>query len=225
MIDLEERLETSTQSIRSRVDAAPVRPVAEIVRRHRRSRTLLAGAGSVAIFMAVVGITTVVTDLGVSSQPGSALESAHTFTLDLPGWEVIGVWESEDGSGLSHTLFDTNASGPDLLRRIMIESRVAATERIASLENLGIEPERSVPIGDTQGTMYLTEQHQGLLGFATMVVTWIAPNGDDVVFMFEGLEVEEGINLLTHLKPLDVAEWQTVVDEYVPPVTTTTTAD
>lgn len=231
MMNLEERLEISAQLIRARVDAAPVRPPAEIARRHRRSRTLSAGAGFVAIFTAVAGVTAlVVGDSTVSSQPESALESAHTYTLDLPGWEVVGVWASEDGSGLSHTLFDSEGSDPDLLRRIKIESRMAATERIATLRNLGIEPVRSVPIGDAQGPVYLTEKYltgenQSLLGFATMVVTWLAPNGDDVVFMFEGIELDDGINLLTHLKPLDVQEWLTVVNEFVPPVTTTTIAD
>ena len=225
MIDLEERLEISAQSIRAQVDAASVRPPSEIMRRHRRSRTLMAGAGFVAAFIAVAGVTALVAaDSTAPSQPGSALESAHTYTFDLPGWEILGVWESEDGAGLSHTLFDSEGSGPDL-RRIMIETRAAAIERITTLQNLGIESERSVSVGDTQGTLYLTENHQSLLGFATMVVTWLAPNGDDVVFMFEGIEVDEGTNLLTHLKPLDVEQWQTVVDEYVPPVTTTTTAD
>ena len=225
MIDLEERLETSAQSIRSRVDAAPVRPPSEIVRRHRRSRTLLAGAGFVTAFIAVAGVTALVTGARtVSSQPGSALESAYTYTLDLPGWEAGGVWESEDGSGLSHTLFGYEGN-PDWSRRIEIKSGSVGTEFIAILRALGIEAVGSVLLGDTEGTVYLTGEHKCRLACATMVVTWPGPNGDDVVFLFEGIEVDEGTILLTHLKPLDAEQWQTVVDEYVPPVTTTTTAD
>jgi hypothetical protein len=39
------------------------------------------------------------------------------------------------------------------------------------------------------------------------------------------VELDEGINLLTQLKPLDVKRWQTVINEYAaPPVTTTSIA-
>jgi len=225
MIDLEERLEISAQSIRSVVDIGPVRPVAEIMRRHRRSRTLLAGAGFVTAFIAVAGVTALVTGARtVSSQPGSVLESAHTYTLDLPGWVAGGVWESEDSSGLAHTLFGYEGD-PDWSRRIGIESGSVATEAIAIIRALGIESVGIVPLGDTEGTVYLMGEDKCRLACATMVVTWLGPNGDDVVFLFEGIEVDEGTILLTHLKPLDVEQWQTMVDEYVPPVTTTTTAD
>ena len=225
MIDLEERLEISAQSIRAQVDAASVRPPSEIMRRHRRSRTLMAGAGFVAAFIAVAGVTALVAaDSTAPSQPGSVLESAYTYTLDLPGWEAGGVWESEDGSGLSHTLFGYEGN-PDWSRRIEIKSGSVGTEFIAILRALGIESVGSVPLGDTEGTVYLTGEDKCRLACATMVVTWLGPNGNDVVFLFEGIEVDEVTILLTHLKPLDVEQWQTVVDDYVPPVTTTSIAD
>ena len=157
---------------------------------------------------------------------GPPAEPAHTYTLDLPGWNLVGVWESPDGSGTSHTLFD-RLDG-DIPRRIMIESGSAAQDRLATLQSLEFEPTATITLDGEEAVFYDTsrlyedEEQAGLMAWSTLAATWAAPSGQRVMILFEGIGIDEATALLVdHLMPMSRDDWQSIVASYGPPVTTT----
>lgn len=234
MIDLDERLESASRAIRSQVNKVPMRPPSEASRRHRRGRMASAVLG-VAVGLTALAAGTLLT--GTSDvAAGPSTEPAYTYTFDLPGWTLVGVWEAPDGAGRSHTLFDRlDGSVP---RRVMIETGTAAQDRFATLQSVQIEPTANIMVNGKEAVFYETahvygeavaagdevaaEERAGLLGWSSLAATWTDPGGQSVVFLFEGIGIDEATGLLAdHLTPMSRDDWQTMVASYEPPVTTT----
>lgn len=220
MIDLDERLDRASTAVRSQVNRIPVRPPAEVVRHRRRSRHLTVAAGFAAILVLVFASSFVfnggATDL--AGQPANPVP-AHTYTVDLPGWNLISVGESEDGSGRVHTLSD-DSSTTSVIRRVRVETGSIATDRGESLIERGIQPVGTISLYGSEATLYETEADPEL-GWATVIVTWTGPQNEQVAVVFVNVGLEEAKELLPGLTPVDLQEWQSLTSGYEPPVTTT----
>ena len=225
MIDLDERLNSASQAIRAQVSKVPMRPPNAVSRRHRRGRALLAVLGLGVGLTALTAAGTLLTgDRDVAAGPTT--EPAYTYTLDLPGWTLVGVWESPDDSGTSHTLFDRLEG--DIPRRIMFESGSAAQDRVATLQSLEVEPTATITLDGEEAVFYDTsrlyeaEEQAGLMAFSTLAATWTTPEGQPFVFLFEGIGVDEVTALLVErLMPMSRDDWHSMTAGYEPPVTTT----
>ena len=223
MTDLDERLQNASSAVRFQVTKIPMRPPTAVWRRHRQHRATSVALGVAAGLITVTSVSVFLTaGSELASDPGA--ESAHTYTLDLPGWELAGAWEAPDGSGTSHTLFDRIVG--DAPRRVTIESGSVATDRVATLEGLQTVPTTRTSLDGGQAIIYDTtelyedENQAALVAWSTAVVTWIGPGDQDVVFLFEGVDVNEATSLLVaHLKPVRRSEWQAMAASYAPPVT------
>lgn len=199
--------------------------------RQRRRRGPLVMVGAALAVLVLFGIGLLVSNLPIggselASDPGA--EPAYSYTLDLPSWQLAGAWEAPDGSGTSHTLFDRIVD--DAPRRVTIESGSTAIDRADTIEDLKITPTMRISLGGEEAIAYDTseiyenEEEAALVSWATAVVTWTDPSEETaVVFLFEGIDVDEATSLLlSHLKPVSPDEWQAMVTSYFPPVTTVT---
>lgn len=221
MIDLDERLDGAARSIRSQVNRVPVRPPAEIVRRRLRSQAVTAVSGLAVVALVLVGSALVFGGVSdVAGQPGSGEVPAYSYTLDVPDWSLVAVWEAEDGSGRSHTLFDEEGSSENALRRVKIDTGSAATERHTTLQARDVQPVETFSVSGSQAGLYLTGEDP-LLGWTTVIATWTGPQDEQVAVLFEGIALEEAKDLLTGLTPLDLRAWESLTSAYEPPVTTT----
>lgn len=221
MIDLDERLDGAARSVRSQVNSVPVRPPAEIVRRRLRSQAVTAVSGLAVVALVVVGSALVFGGVSdVAGQPGPAEVPAYSYTLDLPDWSLVAVWEAEDGSGRSHTLFDEEGSSANALRRVKIDTGSAATERHTTLQARDVQPVETFSVSGSQAGLYLTAEDP-LLGWTTVIATWTGPQDEQVAVLFEGIALEEAKDLLTGLTPLDLRAWESLTSAYEPSVTTT----
>lgn len=221
MIDLDERLDRASAAVRSQVNRMPVRQPTEVARNHRRSRNLTVASGFAAIAVLVFASSFIFNgaDRDVAGQPADPIP-AHTYTIDLPGWNLVGVWEAEDSPGRSHTLFDDEGSTAEALRRVMIDIGSAATDRGETLMERGIHPIDTIALYGSEATLYKTKADPEL-GWATVIATWTGPEEEQVAVLFEGISLDEAKSLLTGLTPLDLQEWQSLTSSYEPPVTTT----
>ncbi len=222
MIDLDERLDRASTAVRTEVSSVPVRPPAEFVRRRHRSRTMAVASGFVAVAVLLFGSSFILGGGSELAGQGTEPIPAHTYTVDIPGWKLSGVWESDDGTGRSHSLFDEAGSSEDVLRSVKIDSGSAAVERHESLQTQGIQPTRSIALNGSDATLYLTGDDPQL-GWATVIAIWTGPHDEQVAVLFVDIGLEEASDLLTGLMPLDIHAWQSLTTAYVPPVSTTIT--
>lgn len=228
MIDLDERLQSASSAIRSQITKTPMPPPTVVWRRHRHRRAVSVATGVVVGLIVFAGVSVLLTGgNGFASDPGP--EPAHTYTLDLPSWQLAGAWETPDGAGTSHTLFDRIVDGAP--RRVTIESGSEATDRVVTIEGLQIVPTTRFSLGGEEAIVYDTteifknEDQAALVAWSTAVVTWTDPSDRPVAFLFEGVDVNEAASLLVaHLKPVSRNEWQAIATSYAPPVTTANAA-
>lgn len=224
MIDLERELTTASEVVRSQVDRMPVRPSEDLARRGRNSRTL---GGLVVLLLAVgaVGAAALLGSNGRNSFAGEPVpEQAVTYTIDLPGWTLVAVFEAEDGSGTSHTLFHDVAI-ENVPRRFWVDTGGIAGERANTLRDLGIESVGTVLVEGREANVYSipSEDDAQFIERATLVYLWTAPDGEEFAFLFEGLTRTEADQILTQLQAVSRQDWRELVDSYEPTVITTVT--
>lgn len=220
MIDIEDRLESSSQSIRTQVNTMTVRPPSSVVERHRV--TQVASLFSVVAVVALLIFSSLnLFNAGsdVAATVEAEVEPAYSYGLDLPGWTLLGAWESEDRTGRSQTWADQMGitSTP---RRIGIDTGTAALERLETLGTLGIIPTSTITVDGRDASVYITGAG-AVVAWSEMVISTKSATDDAVVFLFEGIPLDEAQTLLASIRPLDKTDWDEIASRYEPPVTTT----
>lgn len=222
MIDLERELTIASEVVRSQVSRIPVRPSKELTRRGRNSRTL----GGLIVLLLAVGAVGAAALLGSNGTDTFAAEpvpdQAVTYTIDLPGWTLVFVFEAEDGSGVSHTLFH-EVEFEEFPRRFRVDTGSLAAERANTLQNLGIDSVDTIFVNGSEATVYSipSEDDAQFLAWASLIYLWTAPDGEEFAFLFEGLTRNEADQILTQLQAVSQQEWRELVASYEPPSTTT----
>lgn len=220
MIDLEERLNRASHAVRSQVDRVPIRPACVATRRVRRRTTAMFATGLLtATVLFAAGVLVLTGGFStVASQPGD--QAPMTYTLSAPEWELIAVGLAEDGSGISHTLFD-RARSEAVPRRFQIDTGSIAVDRRNTLIRAGVEPVATGSLMGSPVSVYSLEDKGVTVAFASVVALWTSPDGEDFAFLFESVTLDEVQGVISGLEPVGPEEWQMMLADYEPPVTTT----
>jgi hypothetical protein len=214
MIDVDDRLEEASRLVRSQLASLPVRPPAEVARRHRRSRIRIAALTTVATLAVVLVVSTV--PLGGGRNPattstpnrgvvaeapenedradpivsGLGMDGTY-FALDDPSWTLIQARTTTEGGQGTLSQYERGDQG------VAIYTGGAAT---GLLEQSPTDPGTTLQLNSNQ----VTERSYS----EGVSFNWTTSDGLAVVVEFDQMNRNQALEVATALQPVDTEAWE-----------------